>query len=74
MTAQEEDATNENPANEVMCTCSGTTRGRIYDLYMQGLDIDGISQRTGIQTGCGGCEWDIAEFVRALADELNPIK
>ena len=61
--------TNETDAiNEIMCSCSGTTRGRIYDLYKQGLDIDGISQRTGIKTGCGGCEWDIEAFVTALKE------
>ncbi len=61
--------TNETDAiNEIMCSCSGTTRGRIYDLYMQGLDIDSISQRTGIKTGCGGCEWDIEAFVTALKE------
>jgi NAD(P)H-nitrite reductase large subunit len=64
--------TNENDvAGEIMCSCSGTTRGKIYDLYKQGLDIDGISQRTGIKTGCGGCEWDIEEFVKALK-EIDP--
>lgn len=65
--------TNENDvADEIMCSCSGTTRGKIYDLYKQGLDIDGISQRTGIKTGCGGCEWDIEEFVKALK-EIDPV-
>lgn len=59
---------NDDVANEIMCTCSGTTRGRIYDLFKQGLDVDHISQRTGIKTGCGGCEWDIEAFVRALAE------
>jgi NAD(P)H-nitrite reductase large subunit len=64
--------TNENDvADEIMCSCSGTTRGKIYDLHKQGLDIDGISQRTGIKTGCGGCEWDIEEFVKALK-EIDP--
>ncbi len=64
--------TNENDvADEIMCSCSGTTRGKIYDLFKQGLDIDGISQRTGIKTGCGGCEWDIEEFVKALK-EIDP--
>jgi len=65
--------TNENDvADEIMCSCSGTTRGKIYDLYKQGLDIDGISQRTGIKTGCGGCEWDIEEFVKALKEIDTP--
>ncbi|OYY92195.1 MAG: (2Fe-2S)-binding protein [Methylophilaceae bacterium 17-44-8] len=55
-------------ADEVMCTCSGTTRGQIYDLVMQGKDIDAISRWTGAKTGCGGCEWDIEVFVRALTE------
>ena len=61
-------ANDNDVSDEIMCSCSGTTRGRIYDLYMQGLDIDSISQRTGIKTGCGGCEWDIEEFVKALKE------
>jgi NAD(P)H-nitrite reductase large subunit len=32
----------------------------------QGLDVDAISQRSGALTGCGGCEWDVAELVKAL--------
>ena len=61
--------TNDNDVtDEIMCSCSGTTRGKIYDLYKLGLDIDGISQRTGIKTGCGGCEWDIEAFVTALKE------
>jgi NAD(P)H-nitrite reductase large subunit len=64
MSASEEDVT-----NEVMCTCSGTTRGQIYDLVMQGKDIDAISRWTGAKTGCGGCEWDIEVFVRALTEQ-----
>ncbi len=66
-------APDDDPVNEIMCSCSGTTRGKIYDLYQQGLDIEGISQRTGIKTGCGGCEWDIEAFVKALAEQVNPI-
>lgn len=56
----------EDLTNEVMCTCSGTTRGQIYDLVMQGKDIDAISRWTGANTGCGGCDYDIAEFIKAL--------
>ena len=52
--------------DEIMCTCSGTTRGKIYDLVLQGMDFAAISQWTGVNTGCSGCEWDIAEFVNAL--------
>ena len=59
----------DDVTNEVMCTCSGTTRGQIYDLVMQGKDIDAISRWTGAKTGCGGCEWDIEAFVRALTEQ-----
>ena len=61
-------AENDDLIDEVMCSCSGTTRGRIYDLVMEGLDVEAISQRTGIKTGCGGCEWDIEAFVKALSE------
>ena len=59
-----------NLADEIMCTCSGTTRGKIYDLVMQGKDFEAISQWTGVNTGCSGCEWDILEFVKALQAEM----
>ena len=52
--------------NDIMCTCSGTTRGQIYDLVQQGKDIDAISRWTGAKSGCGGCDWDIEVFVNAL--------
>lgn len=56
--------------DEVMCSCSGTTRGMIYDLVMQGKDIDAISRYSGALSGCGGCEWEIGEFVRALTEQM----
>jgi bacterioferritin-associated ferredoxin len=62
-------AQNDKLVDEVMCSCSGTTRGQIYDLFMQGKDLDAISRWTGAKTGCGGCEWDIEVFVKALAEE-----
>lgn len=58
--------TNQNPADEVMCECSGTTRHKIQSLFEQGMDIEAISQWTGVNTGCGGCEWDIAQFLNDL--------
>ena len=51
--------------------CSGTTRGYIKKLVQQGLDVDAISQRSGALTGCGGCEWDVAELVKALSADKN---
>ncbi len=65
----------DNVIDEVMCTCSGTTRGQIYDMVMQGKDLDAISRYSGALSGCGGCEWDIGEFVKALQAtqaEINP--
>lgn len=63
---------NDAFADEVMCSCSGTTRGMIYDLVMQGKDLEAISRYSGALTGCGGCEWDIGEFVQALMSERPP--
>lgn len=56
----------EDPADEIMCSCSGTTRGQIYDLVQQGKDLEAISRYSGALSGCGGCEWDIGEFYKAL--------
>jgi NAD(P)H-nitrite reductase large subunit len=57
--------------NEVMCPCSGTKRGNIQSLFEQGMDIDAISRWTGAVSGCGGCEWDIAEFLKELGEKKN---
>jgi NAD(P)H-nitrite reductase large subunit len=57
-----------NPDDEVMCPCSGTRRGNIQSLFEQGMDMDGISRWTGAISGCGGCEWDIAEFLKELGE------
>lgn len=46
--------------DEVICDCSGTTRGKIISLIEQGvIDPDTISRKTGAISGCGSCEWDI---------------
>ncbi|MDD2932588.1 MAG: (2Fe-2S)-binding protein [Methylotenera sp.] len=61
-------AKSDNLDDEIMCECSGTTRGKIQSLYKQGLDIDAISSWTGTLSGCGGCEWDIAQFLKELTE------
>jgi bacterioferritin-associated ferredoxin len=61
----------DNLADEIMCVCSGTTRGKIYDMVMQGKDFEAISQWTGVNTGCSGCEWDISEVVKALKEQTS---
>jgi bacterioferritin-associated ferredoxin len=60
-----------NDDDEVMCFCSGTTRGDIERLFREGLSQDAISRRTGALSGCAGCEWDVAELLKQLAEQ-NP--
>lgn len=59
------------PEDKVMCHCSGTRRAYIRSLYEQGMDADAISRWTGALSGCGGCEWDIADFLKELAEKKN---
>lgn len=56
------------PAGAVMCPCSGTTLGKIQSLFEQGLEMEDISRITGAISGCGGCEWDIAQLLNDLAE------
>lgn len=58
--------TTNDDDDEIMCDCTGTTRSDIEKLYFEGRDLDGISRKTGILTGCGGCEWDIQDYLDAL--------
>lgn len=55
--------------NEVLCFCSGTKRCEIEKLFRQGFDLQAISRKTGALSGCGGCEWDIEQFLKELADQ-----
>jgi NAD(P)H-nitrite reductase large subunit len=59
----------DQPADEILCQCSGTRRGNIQNLFEQGLDIQAISRWTGALSGCGGCEWDIAAFLTELSEQ-----
>lgn len=53
--------------DEIVCDCSGTTKGKIKQLFQQGVvDLDTLSRKTGAISGCGSCEWDI----ETLLDEL----
>jgi NAD(P)H-nitrite reductase large subunit len=55
--------------DEVLCDCSGTTKGKILSLIDEGVDtLDAISRRTGTNSGCGSCEFDIQD----LLDEIVP--
>lgn len=59
----------ENDPREVLCSCSGTTRGLIIELVRQGKDLDGISRYSGALSGCAGCEWEITELVASLQSQ-----
>lgn len=59
----------EGLADEVICVCTGTTRGKIIDLVTQQFDFDAISRKTGVNTGCGGCEWEIESLINALQEK-----
>jgi len=55
------------PEDQVMCHCSGTKRDYIRSLFEEGMDVEAISNWTGALTGCGGCEWDIGDYLKELA-------
>jgi bacterioferritin-associated ferredoxin len=57
--------------DEIMCPCSGTRRSKIQQLFEQGMDAEEISMRTGALSGCGGCEWDIAQLLKELAEQSS---
>lgn len=53
--------------DEVICDCSGTTRGKIIALVEQGIvDSETISRKTGAISGCGSCDYEIEK----LLDEI----
>jgi len=60
---------NDNLDDEIMCTCSGTTRAKIKKLFNEGMDMDAISSWSGALSGCGGCEWDVEQFLKELAEQ-----
>ena len=62
-------ANNVKPADEIMCSCSGTTRAKIQNLFEQGMTMEDISNWSGAISGCGGCEWEIAQFLDYLVQQ-----
>lgn len=62
-------AMNTDSPDEIMCVCSGTTRGELEAMFNQGLSLDDISRKTGALSGCSGCEWEVAQFLKALAEQ-----
>jgi NAD(P)H-nitrite reductase large subunit len=67
-------AENNDLDDEVMCTCSGTTRGKIKKLFNDGMDMNDISNWSGALSGCGGCEWDVEQFLKELSEKQKRIK
>ena len=63
------ETTNPPAADEVICHCSGTRRDAVQSLFEQGMDRYAISRWTGALSGCGGCEWDIDQLLKELADQ-----
>ncbi|HOY70488.1 MAG TPA: (2Fe-2S)-binding protein [Methylotenera sp.] len=61
----------KNDLDEVICDCSGTTRAQIQALFLQGLDQDAISRKTGALSGCAGCEWNIEQFLLQLSQQTQ---
>ena len=56
---------------EVICDCSGTTRGKILSLVEQGIvDTDTISRKTGAISGCGSCDYEIEELLDEAVSKL----
>lgn len=50
--------------DEIICDCSGTTRGKILQLIARGDDnLDRIESVTGANTGCGSCESEIIKIL-----------
>lgn len=55
-----------NEQEEIICTCSGTTKGKIKQLIANGADnLDKISSATGANTGCGSCDALILEILES---------
>ncbi len=51
---------------EVICDCTGTTRGKVEQLINDGKDdLDSIASATGAATGCGSCDYLIMEMIKA---------
>lgn len=50
---------------DVICHCSGTTKGQIRELVNNGIDnLDGISIMTGACSGCGACDVSVLELLK----------
>jgi len=53
----------QEPQNEIVCDCTGTTKEKILSLIEQNADLDRISSATGACTGCGSCDVVIENLI-----------
>jgi NAD(P)H-nitrite reductase large subunit len=54
----------DNQEDDIICTCTGTTKEKIEQLIANGADnLDKISSATGANTGCGSCDVLIQELL-----------
>lgn len=50
--------------DEVICSCTGTTRGKVIQLIKKGAkDLDKIASVTGASTGCGSCDVEVQDIL-----------
>ena len=48
----------------IICYCSGSTQEKIEALIDNGItDLDSLSRRTGVCSGCGACEHLILKLI-----------
>ena len=58
-----------NPKEEVICHCTGTTQAKIEALLTNNVDtLEQIVNETGVTTGCGACDYIVLELI-ALNDK-----
>ncbi len=56
--------TNPSGQEQVICTCTGTTKTKIKQLIAKGIDdLEKIASATGASTGCGSCDVTIQEIL-----------
>ena len=50
-------ASDTKKEDDIICTCTGTTKAKVKQLFEKGYDnLDKIASATGATTGCGSCD------------------
>lgn len=63
---------NPDQKQDVICHCSGTTKGQIRELVNNGVDnLDEISRMTGACSGCGACDVSVLELLAEQANDCS---